>query len=59
MINVICSAGLWSRYRKIARTSPALVVRGTLERVDGVINVVADKLELLPLTVGTKSRDFR
>jgi error-prone DNA polymerase len=36
-----------------------LVVRGTLERVDTVINVVADKLELLPLAVAAKSRDFR
>jgi error-prone DNA polymerase len=59
LINVICSAGLWSRYRRIARTSPALVVRGTLERVDGVINVVADKLEPLPLAASTRSRDFR
>jgi error-prone DNA polymerase len=59
LINVICSAGLWSRYRRIARTSPGLVVRGTLERVDGVVNVVADKLEPLPLAVGTRSRDFR
>jgi error-prone DNA polymerase len=59
LINVICSAGLWSRYRRIARTSPGLVVRGTLERVDSVINVVADKLEPLPLAVGTRSRDFR
>lgn len=59
LINVICSAGLWSRYRKIARTSPALLVRGTLERVDGVINVVADKLEPLPLAVASRSRDFR
>ena len=59
LINVICSAGLWSRYRRIARTAPAMVVRGTLERVDTVINVVADKLEPLPLAVGTMSRDFR
>src|SRR4051794_5121648 len=59
LINVICSAGLWSRYRRIARTSPGLLVRGTLERVDGVVNVVADKLEPLPLAVGSRSRDFR
>src|SRR5688500_5419506 len=59
LINVICSAGLWARHRRVARTSPALLVRGTLERVDGVINVVADKLELLPLAATTRSRDFR
>ena len=59
LINVICSAGLWKRYRFIARTSPALLVRGTLERADGVINIVADRLELLPLSAKTKARNFR
>ena len=32
MLNVTCSPGLWQRYRRVARTSPALVVRGRLER---------------------------
>ncbi|MCU1373413.1 MAG: putative polymerase, partial [Actinomycetia bacterium] len=59
LVNVICSAGLWSRYRRVARTAPAMLVRGTLERADGVTNVVADKLEVLPLGVATRSRDFR
>ena len=59
LINVICSAGLWERYRKVARTSPALLVRGTLERVDGVINVIADRLEPLPVITSSRSRDFR
>ena len=59
LINVICSPGLWKRYRVVARTAPALLVRGTLERADGVINVVADRLEPLPLTAKTKARNFR
>jgi error-prone DNA polymerase len=59
LVNVICSAGLWARYRKVARTAPAMLVRGTLERAEGVTNVVADKLEELPLGVGSRSRDFR
>ena len=59
LVNVICSPGLWHRYRRIARLSPALLVRGTLERAEGVVNVVADKLEPLPLVAATKSRDFR
>lgn len=29
MLNVICTAGLWARYRRIARDSSALVVRGS------------------------------
>jgi error-prone DNA polymerase len=59
LVNVICSRGVWLRYRKVAATSSAVMVRGMLERVDGVINVVADKIEALPLPVTTRSRDFR
>ncbi|HEV2069463.1 MAG TPA: error-prone DNA polymerase [Acidimicrobiales bacterium] len=59
LVNVICSAGLWERYRPVATTAPALLVRGILERADGVVNVVADRLELLPLTAPGRSRDFR
>jgi error-prone DNA polymerase len=59
LINVVCSPGLWKRYRRVARGAPALLVRGRLERVDDVINVVADKLEPLPVVGGHRSRDFR
>ncbi|MFZ7088142.1 error-prone DNA polymerase [Curtobacterium sp. RRHDQ10] len=59
LVNVICSVGMWTRFRRVARESPALVVRGILERSpDGVVNVVADHLEHLPLAVRTRSRDF-
>ena len=60
LVNVIVSVGCWARYRRVARTAPALLVRGRLERAEGVTNVVADKLEPLPLTAGLPaSRDFR
>ncbi|MPV35759.1 error-prone DNA polymerase [Georgenia subflava] len=59
LLNVVCSAGVWARYRQVARTSAALVVRGTLERADGVTNLVADQIEALSLRVPTTSRDFR
>ncbi|MBW9208328.1 error-prone DNA polymerase [Mumia sp. zg.B21] len=58
MLNVICTAGLWSRYRRIARDSSALVVRGIVERRDGATNLHADRLERLPITMRTTSRDF-
>ena len=38
---------------------PAMVVRGRLDRSEGVINVVADHLAPLPLAATTTSRDFR
>jgi error-prone DNA polymerase len=59
MVNVICSPGLWVRYRRVGRGSLALIVRGTVERTDGVINVLADKLEPLDLGIVSRSRDFR
>jgi len=59
LINVICSRGCWTRYRTVARTSPALLIRGRLEKAEGVINIVAEKLEPLPLGATTRSRDFR
>lgn len=59
LINVICSVGVWGRYRRVARDSAALIVRGVLERsVDGVINVVADRFEPLSGLPRTRSRDF-
>ena len=59
LVNVICSQGVWARYRRVARSSPALLVRGRLERAENVINVVAERLEHLALGMSTKSRDFR
>ncbi len=59
LVNVVVSKGCWARYRKVARATPALIVRGTLEQVEGVTNVVADKLEPLPVPTPQPSRDFR
>jgi error-prone DNA polymerase len=61
LVNVICQAGVWTRYRKVARTSPALLVTGRLERAEGVINLLAEKLEPLSLSMRSDlpSRDFR
>ncbi|MGV8968868.1 MAG: error-prone DNA polymerase [Microbacteriaceae bacterium] len=60
LINVICSVGVWNRYRRIARDAPALVIRGMLERsAEGVTNLLADRFETLVLTARTVSRDFR
>jgi error-prone DNA polymerase len=64
MLNVTCSPGLWQRYRKVARRSCGLVVRGTLEKVGSqteytVVNLRADHLAPLALPVRSPSRDFR
>ena len=60
MLNVTCSEGLWARYRTVALGSSALLVRGRLERSpEGVLNLVADRLQRLVLAVPVRSRDFR
>lgn len=61
MVNVICSPGAWERWRQSARRAPALLVRGRLERVDGVVSVVAEKISRLDLGPAPlpPSRDFR
>lgn len=60
MLNVTCSEGLWARYRTVAVGSAALLVRGRLERsAEGVLNLVADRLQRLDLAVAVRSRDFR
>jgi error-prone DNA polymerase len=61
LVNVICTRGIWKRFRTVARGAPALRVRGVLERHQGVINVVAGRITRLPISLaeGIRSRDFR
>jgi error-prone DNA polymerase len=59
MINCVISVGCWNRHRAAARDSSALIIRGRVERAKGVVNLVADHLERLPLATKTTSRDFR
>jgi error-prone DNA polymerase len=63
--NVICSQGLWQRWRDVAVLAKALVVRGTVEfAVDAapgaMPNLIADKLTLLDIgAVAVGARDYR
>ena len=68
MLNVVCSEALWRRYRRIGRNAAGMVIRGILERNEGVTNLVADKLmrieDLYPEARSVvpprhTSRDFR
>ncbi|MCB2175070.1 MAG: PHP domain-containing protein [Actinomycetales bacterium] len=59
LLNVICTAGVWQRFRTAARSSAALVVRGVLERADGATNLVAEHMASLSLRVPSSSRDYR
>jgi error-prone DNA polymerase len=43
----------------VAREAPAMLIRGRLERSEGVVNIVADHLAPLPMPAEVRSRDFR
>ena len=58
LINVVVSKGCWASFRKVAREAQAMLIRGRLERSEGVVNVVAEHLAPLPMPVKTVSRDF-
>jgi error-prone DNA polymerase len=60
MVNVIVDETVWQRHRRVAREAGGLLIRGMLEHThDGVINVLAERIERLHLGLHTKSRDFR
>jgi len=59
MVNVLCVPGLWARYRTMALTARALLVRGQVQNATGAVTVLAERLAPLDLAVGSRSRDFR
>ena len=59
MINIIVTTGVWNRYRRVARESAALIVRGILElSAEGVANIIADAFEPLAVQGRVQSRNF-
>lgn len=67
MLNVICTVGVWRRYRNVANSAAGMVIRGILERRDGVTNLLADRLSAIEtvhaeagqaLQARHRSRDF-
>ncbi|WP_297622217.1 error-prone DNA polymerase [Nocardia sp.] len=59
MVNVVCSVGLWARYRRLAQSAPALLIRGRVQNAEGAVTVVADHLQRMNLRIEGRSRDFR
>ncbi|MBK0421022.1 error-prone DNA polymerase [Leucobacter sp. CSA2] len=58
-VNIVTWADTWAKNRLVARSSPALIIGGTLERSpEGVYNVIAETFEPLAAPAGTTSRDF-
>jgi error-prone DNA polymerase len=59
MVNIVCSRGAWVRWKSVARSCPALLVRGRIERSEGSMTLVAERFEPLDLGPVPASRDFR
>ncbi len=68
MLNVVCSIGVMKVHRQAARHRVAVVIRGRLERNEGVTNLIADRVEGIDVVVPgagavlqarAASRDFR
>ncbi len=59
LTNVIVSKGCQARFRGTVLMSRALIVRGRLERHEGVVNIIAEHLAPLALPATLPSRDFR
>ncbi len=59
MANVLCTPGVWTRYRRAAQTAPALLIRGRVQNASGAVTVVAERIGVLQLGVRSASRDFR
>ncbi len=58
VVNVICAQSVWARHHRVARDSGGLLIRGMLDRAGPVANVLAERIEKLPLALRTRSRDF-
>jgi error-prone DNA polymerase len=57
--NVICTAGVWERHRRVGMEANALVVSGIVESMDGAVSLLATKLRRLRVVAAARSRDFR
>jgi error-prone DNA polymerase len=59
--NLIIWPHVWARFRRVARQARALIAAGLLQKQDGVIHLIVDRLEdltdRLP-DLGHRSRDF-
>ncbi|MDO4762630.1 MAG: error-prone DNA polymerase [Corynebacterium sp.] len=60
LMNIVVSAGLWEKQKKIARTAKALMVRGIVSNANQVASINADKLVELRVgeVLSRRSRDF-
>jgi error-prone DNA polymerase len=59
LVNVVFSSGAWARWRHVAGRSPALRVRGRVERHHTATTLVAEQVWALPIGPVPPARNFR
>jgi error-prone DNA polymerase len=59
LLNIVVRPDVWKAYRATGRRAPAMVATGRIERADGTANLLAARLEDLPIRFVSRSRDFR
>ena len=60
--NLVVHVNVWEKFRNVARRATAIIAHGMLQRKDGIVHLVVDRIEdLTPLLgeVQTRSRDFQ
>ena len=59
LVNVIIRPATYAKYKPVVDLGGAIVVEGTLQHVDGVVSVLARRLDELALFVKLVSRDWQ
>ena len=59
MANVIIRPATYQRYKRVLDSESAIVVAGALQTVDGVISVLAKRLDGLRLFVKIAAREWQ
>ena len=61
LVNVIVNPAVYERYRRLIRSSTALVIEGTLQREQGCVDILAKRfwpLDTKGTITGVHSRNF-
>ena len=61
-VNLVVWQSVWDRYRRVARSASAMLITGHLQKAEGIIHVVAQRIQDLSEhleSVPNRSRDFR
>jgi len=59
LLNIIIRPATYAKYKRVVDQGGAVVIQGTLQHVDGVVSVLAKRLDPLALFVKLASRDWQ